>query len=520
MRAHTEGIPTDSTTQTLSSSDMLQSPSAVVLEGTDAVSSPSEQPARSSVAFGPRWVPIGYILADVFFVCLNALVAFCLRFIPHAPAALLDWGSPSFALSLAVNEYVAFLFLYVALILLFCHSQNLYQTLKTRTAWEESLAVARAVFLATLLLSAFIYLSGVKTVSRLVVGYSGVLNLGTLALWRFWKRRMVGRRVTSGAGARNVLIVGAGKIGLALAQYLEGNKHLGYAFKGFLDQNHCGDPRLLGRVEDLAQVARTRFVDEVFITVPSERELVKSVALEARRHRLGVKVVPELYDGLGWNAPLRYVGDFPVMELHWEPIPAFGLFTKRVTDVVLSACGLILLMPLLAALALAIKRGSPGPILYRSTRVGKKGRNFTCYKFRTMVADADALKEELRHRNERNGPFFKITDDPRVTRSGRWMRRYGFDELPQLWNVLRGEMSLVGPRPHPVDDYEQYCLEHLRRLDVTPGITGLWQVTARQDPSFETNMALDLQYIEAWNLWLDFKIMLKTIPAVLRGEGS
>jgi lipopolysaccharide/colanic/teichoic acid biosynthesis glycosyltransferase len=137
-----------------------------------------------------------------------------------------------------------------------------------------------------------------------------------------------------------------------------------------------------------------------------------------------------------------------------------------------------------------------------------------------MVVGADEQKDELRNGNERNGPFFKLADDPRVTPLGRWLRKLSLDEIPQLWNVLRGEMSLVGPRPHPVDDFERYDIEHLRRLDVKPGLTGLWQVTARRDPSFDTNMALDLEYIENWSLWLDLKIALKTFPAVLRAEGN
>ena len=153
-------------------------------------------------------------------------------------------------------------------------------------------------------------------------------------------------------------------------------------------------------------------------------------------------------------------------------------------------------------------------------RVGIKGRRFRCYKLRTMVEEADAQKDVLRKTNERNGPFFKMENDPRVTRCGRLLRKFSIDELPQLLNVLRGEMSLVGPRPHPVDDFERYTIEHLRRLDVKPGVTGLWQVTARRDPSFETNMILDLEYIENWSLRLDLTILLKTIPAVFRAEGA
>jgi lipopolysaccharide/colanic/teichoic acid biosynthesis glycosyltransferase len=152
--------------------------------------------------------------------------------------------------------------------------------------------------------------------------------------------------------------------------------------------------------------------------------------------------------------------------------------------------------------------------------VGRKGKKFRCYKFRTMVADAELAKERLRLSNERDGPFFKMQNDPRITRSGVWLRRFSVDELPQLINVVLGDMSLVGPRPHPLDDFELYRAEDLRRLDVKPGVTGLWQVTARRNPSFEANMALDLEYIERWSLGLDAKILLKTLPAVLRAEGN
>ena len=277
---------------------------------------------------------------------------------------------------------------------------------------------------------------------------------------------------------------------------------------------------MLGKIEDLGRLARVEFVDDIFITIPSERELVKGIAIIARQYRLDVKVVPELYDGLGWHAPILYVGDFPVMGLYWQPIPTFGLWVKRIFDVGFSAFASLCSLPLLAALAVWIKLDSPGPVLYSSPRVGKKGRVFQCYKLRTMMANADELKESLRHRNERQGPFFKIHDDPRITRSGKFLRKFSLDELPQFWNVFKGEMSLVGPRPHPLDDYKQYDLHHLRRLEVKPGVTGLWQVTARRDPSFESNLDLDLKYIQNWNLWMDMQILLKTVPTVLYGEGQ
>ncbi len=203
-----------------------------------------------------------------------------------------------------------------------------------------------------------------------------------------------------------------------------------------------------------------------------------------------------------------------------RPILSTGLFVKRIMDLLLSAVALLLLWPLLLAIALAVKLESPGPVIYASLRVGKKGQQFVCHKFRTMFDGADELKDSLLRYNERQDPFFKIADDPRVTRLGRFLRKYSLDELPQFWNVLKGDMSLVGPRPHPVDDYARYRPEDHRRLDVKPGITGLWQISARANPSFETCMKLDLEYMKRWSLLLDFKLLVRTIPAVLSGEGQ
>ena len=487
---------------------------------------PAERPkkrmaprASPATRFRGRWVLFAYALTDIFFVAFNAACIFSIRFFPEIPTGFVPPVLQNLGREFPSGEYVAFLVLYAALILLCCQSQNLYRTPRTRSRLDESLAVVKAVGCATLLLMAFLYLSGFKSVSQLVVLFSGMQNVATLVGWRLWKRQMVDRRVANGIGTTNVLIVGAGRTGQELAKYLERHRQLGYIVKGFLDPQPNGDPRVLGKVEDLPQMALAHFADEVFIAPPSERELVERVAIQARSHRLNVKVVPELYDGLGWSAPVVYVGEIPVLELHREPIPALGLFFKRAIDFVGSALALVFFSPLLAFLALAIKLDSPGRVFYRSERVGKKGRKFVCYKFRTMVEDADALKEELRARNERNGPFFKMADDPRVTCLGKTLRKYSLDEFPQFWNALKGEMSLVGPRPHPLDDYQHYSLEHLRRLDVKPGITGLWQVTARLDPSFETNMALDLAYIENWDSWFDIKILLRTFPAVFRGDG-
>ena len=452
-------------------------------------------------------------------VVVSGLIAFRARF---AGSLSVDRSSLVHLLSYPglAGIYPGFLLVYVALIVLVAHSQTLYRFDPSGSILMEGLRVMRAVTIATIILTGFIYLSGIKTVSRVVVGDTAVLSLIMLSGWRLCRRYLLHRRLAKGIGLQHAVIIGAGKAGKLLADYLHATPALGYDVRGFLDLHPNGDPRVLGAISDLSRVARQQFVDEVFITLPSDRELVKELALEAMRLNIGVKVVPDLYDGLAWQCPLEFVGDVPVRVLHREPIPAFGLFLKRTTDVLGAALGLILLSPILLSISLAIELDSRGPVLYGSLRAGKKGRTFVCYKFRTMVPDADDRKDDLRHLNEREGPFFKISNDPRVTRIGRFLRKYSLDELPQLWCVLRGEMSLVGPRPHPLDDVKSYTLEHFRRLDVTPGLTCLWQTEARHDPSFERNLALDSRYIENWSYLLDLKILLRTLPVVLKGSGS
>jgi exopolysaccharide biosynthesis polyprenyl glycosylphosphotransferase len=237
-------------------------------------------------------------------------------------------------------------------------------------------------------------------------------------------------------------------------------------------------------------------------------------------HGVDLRVVPDLYDGLAWNSPVEYIGQFPTIPLHRGHVPELGFVLKRVLDVLFSGTLLLLLSPFLIFLAIAIKLESKGPVFYASERIGKKGRVFRCYKFRTMVRDAEKRRAEFMHMNERDGVLFKITNDPRITRLGRFLRKYSLDELPQFINVLRGDMSIVGPRPPIASEVMEYKLSHLRRLDVTPGITGLWQVQGRQDPSFDSYVSLDVTYIENWSIFLDFKILIRTIGVVFSGTGS
>jgi exopolysaccharide biosynthesis polyprenyl glycosylphosphotransferase len=217
---------------------------------------------------------------------------------------------------------------------------------------------------------------------------------------------------------------------------------------------------------------------------------------------------------------VEYIGQFPTIPLHRRALPVGAYLLKRAFDVMGAAFALLLGWPFMLLLMAAIRLDSKGPIFYRAQRIGRKGRTFTCYKFRTMCAGADKLQGELVHKNERDGILFKIADDPRITRVGRFLRKYSLDELPQFFNVLRSEMSMVGPRPPVGSEVEQYDLSHLRRLEVLPGMTGLWQVEARQDPSFDSYISLDTAYVENWSLWLDVKILVRTVGVVLSGTGT
>jgi exopolysaccharide biosynthesis polyprenyl glycosylphosphotransferase len=379
--------------------------------------------------------------------------------------------------------------------------------------------LGRSVLWATMVLCLVYGLQGASWATSGLFCGAGLLHFGALWTWR-WQIARQNSRTPQGGDVRNVLIVGAGGVGRRMASYLERHPEAGRTMCGFLDNERPLGNGVIGRVSDLARLARTGFVDEVILAAPHDQGLTLQVLREARRLRLDLRIVPELFGCKPTGREVERVGDLLVICLHAERLPAARLVLKRVVDVAGAGLALTVISPLLAVIAGLIKLDSPGPVFYCAQRAGRKGRFFRCYKFRTMVSDADALKEHLRRDNQRSGPCFKIADDPRITRLGRFLRHYSLDELPQLWNVLKGDMSLVGPRPHPLDDVAGYEIEHLARLDVTPGITGLWQVTARRDPSFQRGMELDREYIRTWSLGSDMRILLRTFLAVARGSGD
>jgi len=418
----------------------------------------------------------------------------------------------------------AFITWYALCLVFVTRSYGIYGPIQNRSGLHEIRMTLQATLTAGLLLCGSLYLSHNVAISRIVVGSMVLITGFLLCLRRILWRRIVYRRYLEGIETRNVMIVGAGRVGHALRNHLESHQHLGFRFKGFIAltarEAEAGDADVVGDVQNCLAVARSLFVDEIFFSVPAEKKLVIGLVEEAREADIDVRVVPDLYDGLAWNAPVEYIGQFPTIPLHRREFAIGAVLLKRTLDLLLSGLALLILSPVMLLIAIAIRMDSKGPILYRAQRIGRKGRTFVCFKFRTMVENADKMQEELEHMNERKSVLFKIVNDPRVTKFGRMLRKYSMDELPQFYNVLRGDMSLVGPRPPIASEVEQYDLVHLRRLDVLPGITGLWQVEARQDPSFDSYISLDTAYVENWSLWLDMKILARTVGVVLSGTGA
>jgi exopolysaccharide biosynthesis polyprenyl glycosylphosphotransferase len=403
---------------------------------------------------------------------------------------------------------------------------NLYSPTRLTSFLHEQRLSIQVCLTSGLLLTGMLYMLRAEDIPRRLVLGALVLVTASLSLRRMIYRILLYRRFERGQETRNVLIVGTGPEAHALRHHLESIRHLGYTFKGFIESpgaasriiSSSGD--VVGTLETLFQHARKQFVDEIFFTTQCERGIVQDILEKARAHGIDFRVVPDLYDGLAWNSPIEYIGQFPTIPLHRGEIPEIRLVLKRLLDTMISSLLLLFMAPFLVAIAIAIKVESGGPIFYASDRIGKKGRVFRCFKFRTMVQDAEERRADIMHMNERDGVLFKISNDPRITRVGRFLRKYSLDELPQFLNVLRGDMSVVGPRPPLASEVMEYKLSHLRRLDVTPGITGLWQVQGRQDPSFDSYVSLDVTYIENWSILLDLKIIIRTIGVVVSGTGT
>ena len=417
---------------------------------------------------------------------------------------------------------------FAAFVVVLAHVSGLYRKEANSSTFLELLRILRCVVPAGLALYGLQKLWGDTAPHSDLIAREAILTGAAMFLGRALWRRRRDRLYRRDIALRNYLIVGMDEVGRDVRLYLNSQRYSGYRFKGFVSMceptDDClvvGDEEIVGEIHNVIEIARSQFVDEiVFSRRPSTPGVLSRIVRQAQSLGISIRLIPSLAETLIDRTDVQYIGDLPTIAVFQARQRPLSLFVKRAMDIALATTALIALLPLILAIAIAIKLQSPGPVFYLSKRVGHKGRIFTCYKFRTMVDNAAAMQEQLSHLNERKGVLFKIPNDPRVTTIGAALRKYSLDELPQLWNVIRGDMSLVGPRPSLGSEVNQYEADQLYRFNAVPGITGLWQVEARQDPSFETYIALDRKYVNHWSLRLDLRILLRTVAAVFHGTGS
>ncbi|NLE65372.1 MAG: sugar transferase [Elusimicrobia bacterium] len=458
-----------------------------------------------------------YILFDIFVVAVSVFTAVWLnqKKFPFDIREL--FFDPT-------NPFHRVFALWLGVVLFFHGAHHLYQTRREVIEGHELGRVARSIVCAALTVIVFVFSFKIADFPRSVFLLMVVLTLALSCLWRILKRLFVQFLAANGYNNFHVLIVGAGKVGLMLAEEIK--RHPGYGMRivGFLDDRKKsadlgGDYEVLGTLNDLEEVVRRKFVSHLFITIHPGGTCIHQMLELAKGQRLAVRVIPEAFDRAAGDLFKYNIGFIPVLE-YTDLGRNRRQFGKRPFDLLVSAVALVVLSPVFLAISLAIKMDSPGPVLFFSRRYGRAGRVFRMWKFRSMVVDAEERKKALAAQNEVDGPIFKIRRDPRVTRIGKFLRKYSLDELPQLVNVLLGEMSLVGPRPLPLDQVQHEDLRQLKRLEIRPGITGLWQVRGRSDLPFHRLIKWDAWYINNWSFMLDAAILLETVPVVVRGKGA
>jgi exopolysaccharide biosynthesis polyprenyl glycosylphosphotransferase len=405
---------------------------------------------------------------------------------------------------------------------------GLYRSYRVSSFVREMFRLARVTVLGGLALFAFLALTKSGFISRPFVAafvlLDGLLRVGFHIVLRTVARWSRDR----GWNFRTVLIVGTGEKARALARRIGGHRTWGLRLLGFAAEEGAdatapapAEGPVLGPAGDVPRILREQVVDEVLVAVERDRIAgLESLFLHCEQVGVNARLAADFFPHLIAKVELDDLDGVPLLTFSTTPLDAWGLALKRGMDVAGSTLFLVLFSWLYLLIAVLIKATSRGPAVFRQERVGLNGRRFAFYKFRSMVEDAEARRAEVEHLNEMDGPVFKAKDDPRITPVGRWLRKLSLDELPQMWNVLVGDMSLVGPRPPVPSEVDRYEPWQRRRLSMRPGLTCLWQVSGRNDVDFQTWMEMDLKYIDEWSLGVDLAILLKTAPAVLFGRGA
>lgn len=401
-------------------------------------------------------------------------------------------------------------------------SMWLYQSKRLATWKDEMVDVLRAVGFCTLILASMILIAEWPVIPKRFLIIFAMLSFVQLFVIRIYKRALLQKLRENGRNLRSVLIVGAGPRGRETAAKIKSQPEYGYDLIGFVDD--VEGPDVIGRISEMPEILVRNVIDEIIICLPIKTfyNQMERIVETAETQGVTVRIYSDLFNMRLARAVPGELSNTPILSLYTGPL-ATGkrMQIKTIFDFCVALVTLIVLSPLMIAIAVAIRLTSRGPAMFLQERVGLNKRTFRMFKFRTMVTNAEELQAQLEDKNEAGGPVFKIKDDPRVTKVGKFLRKTSLDELPQLFNVLLGDLSLVGPRPLPLRDVERFDEYWFnRRFSIKPGITCIWQISGRSETSFDKWILQDLEYIDHWSLALDLKILLKTPKAVIAGTGA
>lgn len=402
-----------------------------------------------------------------------------------------------------------------------------YQDFRTRPFRKELIIILKSAALSVIVFGSIFFILQMKFTSRLYIGIFTVTTALSLIIEKRLFSHLLDRIHEQGFNQINLLIVGTGRRAQDFIKMVKEHSNWGLRIVGLIDDEHgmygkeIEGYRVLGRLKDIPFILHRKVIDRVIFVVPRLwLHRLDDVILACEREGISTSISMDLYDlSIAKMRQTNFDG-VPLLEFETFNASEWQLFLKRMMDVVLSIILLILASPVYLITAIAIKFTSKGPIFFNQIRCGVNGRKFTLYKFRSMIVGAEMKKKYVEKFNEMDGPVFKIKNDPRITRVGRIIRKFSIDELPQLINVLKGDMSIVGPRPPLPVEVEMYQVWQRRRLSMKPGITCVWQVSGRNNINFDRWMEMDLEYLDSWSLWLDIKILFKTFFVVLTGYGA
>jgi exopolysaccharide biosynthesis polyprenyl glycosylphosphotransferase len=469
----------------------------------------------------PRWLKWALVASDIVLINLALYISYIIRY---------DWQwfrAVDPANNNPFSVYTPLAVMLTVLLMVTFRVEGVYDQRRGTSLFDTLYALASATTTGIVVMIVVTLVYQTLLYSRLIFLYDCVLIVLFLSASRIILTAILARMRARGVGVDRVLIIGAGEVGRTVMRTIVARPELGYRIVGFLDDNpergetNIGPFKALGGVDNLSTVLNSERITEVIIALPwSYHRKILGLIVQAGRAGVRARLVPDIFQLTLSRVDVNDLGGIPLIGVKPVAIRGGSLAIKRLLDLALGGLFFIFSLPLMAIIALAIKLGSPGPVLFKQIRVGKGGREFMCYKFRSMYEGAEEEQNRLLDLNERDGPLFKIKDDPRMTRVGRFLRRTSLDELPQIYNVLRGEMSLVGPRPPLPSEVAQYQEWHKQRLEAPQGITGLPQVSGRGELTFDETCLLDIFYIENYSPGLDVRILLKTIPAVISRQGA